>query len=395
MRLTGAPLLVLLGGLVIGTPIATYALWSRLGRGAGWFIGRVGLLVCCQLSAVLLVGAAVNDYGYFYTSWSELFGVATAAAGPSAAATPAARRTDGFGGEGGGAAPDVGHASTRPAMRVLGDLPWSSLATWQSKGRIMSVELAGVRSDLAEHAYVYLPPQYYRPAGRSQLFPGVEVMTGYPGHEQSLVTRMHYPDQALAAVRAHRAQPMVLVMLRPSVTEPRDSECTDVPAGPQAMTFFSQDVPAAIESALRVRPTGWGIMGDSTGGYCATKIAMMRSDVFSAAVSFSGYYHALHDSTTGDLWGGSAVVRDLNDPLWRLHHLPEPPIGLFASIARGEGGPQGYHDTVLLQRAVAAAHGRLRFTCVVLPDGGHNFAAWSTVMPRAFSWLSAQLVPQA
>ena len=166
-------------------------------------------------------------------------------------------------------------------------------------------------------------------------------MTGYPGHEQALLTRMKYPDQELAALRAHRASPMVLVMLRPSVTEPRDTECTDVPGGPQAMTFFAQDVPTAVASALWVRPDDWAVMGDSTGGYCATKIAMMHSDVFRAAVSFSGYYHALRDQNTGDLWGGSPVVRDLNDPLWRLSHVPEPPIGVFASIARDEGGPRG------------------------------------------------------
>jgi hypothetical protein len=391
VRLTGAPLLALLAVAVVGAPVVTYLLWSRLGSGAWAPLARAGLLLCCQLSAVLLVGAAANDYGYFYTSWSELLGAVTGPGAVSGTTAPAPLRDT----PGDGSVSGAPHPSAGVTLRVLTDRPWSSVAEWRSKGRIMSVELTGVRSDLAEHAYIYLPPQYYLPADRSVLFPGVEVMTGYPGHEQSLVTRMHYPDQSLAVVRARRARPMVLVMLRPSVTEPRDTECTDVPGGPQAMTFFSQDVPTAVESALRVRPTGWGIMGDSTGGYCATKIAMMRSDVFGAAVSFSGYYHALHDSTTGDLWGGSVVVRDLNDPLWRLHHLPEPPIGLFASIARGEGGPEGYRDTLLLQHAVAAGHGRLRFSCVVVPDGGHNFAAWSALVPRAFSWLSAQLPTQA
>jgi len=38
-----------------------------------------------------------------------------------------------------------------------------------------------------------------------------------------------------------------------------------------------------------------------------------------------------------------------------------------------------------------AGHGPLRLTLVIEPDGGHNFAAWSALMPRAFSWLSTQL----
>ena len=35
---------------------------------------RVLLVFGCQLAAVVLVAAAVNDYGSFYASWSELAG---------------------------------------------------------------------------------------------------------------------------------------------------------------------------------------------------------------------------------------------------------------------------------------------------------------------------------
>ena len=383
MRLLGWPLVVTLVTLVIGLPVLTYLLWERVGRGHRCLLARAGLLVAGQASAVLLVAALANDYGYFITSWSELIGLGAgvSSAAPVVPLASAPKATPGV--------------SSVPGIRVLADPRWSLPAQWATRGRLLSVDLNGVRSGLGEHAYVYLPPQYFWAVDRHVRLPGVEVMTGYPGHEQSLVSRMRYPDQELAALRAHRAEPMVLVMLRPSVTEPRDTECTDVPGGPQAMTFFSQDVPTAVAARWRVRPVGWGLMGDSTGGYCATKIALMRSDVFTAAVSFSGYYHALRDRTTGDLWGGSTVLRDLNDPLWRLRHLPEPPIGLFASIGRGEGGRPGYADTMRLQRAVAAVHGPLQLTCVVVPDGGHRFASWSGLMQLAMGWLSNRLTRTA
>jgi len=378
VSLIGRPLLLVLALLAVAAPVITYVLWSHVQGGVAVVV-RGALLLGCQLCAVLLVAVVANDYGYFYTSWSEL-------AGQDPGRSPAVSEA---------VAPHrkVHHdpVGVPSGLRVVGDSTWSTPSQWATRGRVESVQLDGQRSGLGEHAFVYLPPQYFATSWRHRLFPGVEVMTGYPGNEESLVTRMHYPDQELEAVSAHRAEPMVLVMLRPSVTEPRDTECTDVPGGPQAMTFFSEDVPVAVERALRVRPTGWGVMGDSTGGYCATKLALMRSDVFTSAVSFSGYYHALHDRTTGDLWGGSAIVREQNDPLWRLGHVPEPPISLFASIARGEGGPEGYADTVRLQRAVSAGHGPLSLTLVVEPDGGHNFAAWSALMPRAFSWLSSRL----
>jgi enterochelin esterase-like enzyme len=389
MELTGVPLLVLLGALVIGAPVITYALWGRAGTSEWRVLARAALLLWCQVSAVLLVAAAANDYGYFYTSWAELLG--TDSGGASATETGAAEAPrPAAAGSPSGPTSDA----TIPGMRVLADVAWSTPRQWRTRGRLLSVELDGARSRLDEHAYVYLPPQYFASAESTRLFPGIEVMTGYPGHEQSLLSRMHYPDQELSALRAGRAGPMVLVMLRPSVSGSRDTECTDVPDGPQAMTFLSEDVPTAVEAALRVRPTGWGLVGDSTGGYCATKITLMRSDVFTAAVSFSGYYHALRDHSTGDLWDGSTVLRDLNDPLWRLHHLPEPPVGIFASIGRDEGGAEGYHDTVLLRRAVAAARGPLQLTSVVVPYGGHNFASWSSLLPRAFSWLSVELTAQ-
>src|SRR4029079_4216003 len=79
--------------------------------------------------------------------------------------------------------------------------------------------------------------------------------------------------------------------------------------------------------------------------YCAAKIAMMHSDVFSAAVALSGYYHTLQDSTTGDLSGGAPGLRSLNDLQWRLQHQAPPPVSLLLTIPRQEHGRNGYADT--------------------------------------------------
>lgn len=55
----------------------------------------------------------------------------------------------------------------------------------------------------------------------------------------------------------------------------------------------------AIAGSYRVQERGWGATEDSTGGYCAAKLAILDSDVFTAAVTLSGYFHTLRDSTTG------------------------------------------------------------------------------------------------
>jgi enterochelin esterase-like enzyme len=129
-------------------------------------------------------------------------------------------------------------------------------------------------------------------------------------------------------------------------------------------------------------------MGDSTGGYCATKLLLTHASVFTTAASLSGYYHTLRDGTTGDLWGGSPMVRNLNDPEWLVRHQPQPPASLFASIGTGEIGTTGIRDT----RAFASlVHAPMSMTTVVVPNGGHNFASWAGLMPRALDLLSAHL----
>jgi hypothetical protein len=174
--------------------------------------------------------------------------------------------------------------------RVRGPRPVRTAARL-SLGRVESVTITGVRSRLASHAFVYLPPQYFQAAYRRRAFPAAQVFTGFPGTDLNLLKGLDFPGRLLDEMKAHRARPTVLVMMRPSVNFPRDTECTDVPSGPQALAFFAQDVPLAIAGTYRVQTRGWGAIGDSTGGYCAAKLAMLHSDVFTAAVALSGYFH--------------------------------------------------------------------------------------------------------
>ena len=224
--------------------------------------------------------------------------------------------------------------------------------------------ITGVRSQLASHAFIYLPPQYFQAAYRRRAFPAAEVFTGFPGTDLNLLKGLDFPARQLTEVQAHRGRPTVLVMLRPSVSFPRDTECTDVPSGPQALAFFAQDVPLAVAGHYRVQTRGWGAIGDSTGGYCAAKLAMLHSDVFTAAVSLSGYFHTLRDSTTGDLWGGSRVLKNLNNLEWRLRHLPPPPVSLLVTTAKDEAGSSGYADS---RRFLLLAHTAGRTSARGLP----------------------------
>ncbi|TQJ49218.1 alpha/beta hydrolase-fold protein [Phycicoccus sp. SLBN-51] len=399
MSLLGWPLVAVLATLTTAAVVSAMMLWTRVrGAPALRLAQRLGLLLGTQVTALLLVAAVVNDYGYFYGSWAELLGKdskptvvtvggsgdASGASGPSTSALHVAGLHFAFKGHG---IPKAVRAETIGDSARLA-AAWAPPSQWASRGRLEAVTVQGARSGLSTPALVWLPPQYFQPAYRHTLFPAAEVLSGYPGTTTALVFRLHYPNVLLREIDAHRAKPTVLVMLRPTVAPPRDTECTNVPGGPQTLTYLTQDVPSAVEQLARVRPTGWAAIGASTGGYCATKMALTRSDLFPAAVSFSGYYHALRDGTTGDLWGGSPVLRNLNNPEWLVTHQTVPPVSLMMTIGTAERGPSGVADT---RRFAALVHAPMTAHVIYVPGGGHNFGSWGYLVPGALDWVTNHL----
>ncbi|MGW1120544.1 alpha/beta hydrolase-fold protein [Streptomyces tanashiensis] len=69
---------------------------------------------------------------------------------------------------------------------------------------------------------------------------------------------------------------------------------------PQAETFLARDRPEAISGAYRVgeHARDWGVIGNSTGGYCALKLGPHHPDRFAASAGLSPYYKAAEDVTT-------------------------------------------------------------------------------------------------
>ena len=141
----------------------------------------------------------------------------------------------------------------------------------------------------------------------------------------------------LAAERRGTLGPVIRVIPTLNVALPRDVECTDVHHGPRALTWLTTDVHALVMSTYRALPArqSWGVMGLSTGGYCAVKMLLARPSLYaSAVVALAGYFEAIRDSTTGDLWGGSRVFRDLSSLYWLVTHRPVPRSDLLAFASR-------------------------------------------------------------
>ncbi|MDI9832021.1 alpha/beta hydrolase-fold protein [Streptomyces sp. KAU_LT] len=369
MGLTSDKVLALAVLAAVGLFAGTVWLWPRLARRSVQAVtGRVGLLLGTQVALFTSAGLAANQAFGFYAGWDDLLG-----------------REKGMG-------VVVDHTPADGPLRVVETrrVPGSASSDPSVGGQIQKVEIVGRTTRIATPAYVYLPPEYFRPGFRTRAFPAAVVLTGYPGTAQALVDKLDYPQTAARLAGQGRMPPMVLVMMRPTVAPPRDTECVDIPGGPQTESFFAEDLPDAVGGHYRVGsgPGGWGVIGDSTGGYCALKLAMHHPAVFGAGAGLSAYYKAPVDATTGDLFHGDTALRDRADLRWCLEHLPAPDTSLLVSSSKV--GESNYKDTLKFIERVKATK-RTRISSIILESGGHNFNTWRREIPATLEWMGERL----
>lgn len=369
MGLTSDKVLALAIGFAVLLFAGTVWMWPRLARTTWRAVsGRIALLLATQVALFASLGIAANQAFGFYAGWADLFGRET------------------------GQGVVVDHAGAQGPLRVVGTarVPGVGGSLPQTAGEVQRVYVMGRTTRIATPAYVYLPPEYFQPRYRTRTFPAVVVLTGYPGTARSLVDKLHYPRTAQQLAKDGRARPMILVMLRPTVAPPRDTECVDVPGGPRAETFFARDLPDAVRAHYRVgnKPGSWGIVGDSTGGYCALKLAMHHPDVYAAGAGLSPYYKAPIDPTTGDLFHGDKGLRNRADLRWFLDHEAAPDTSLLVSSSKV--GETNYKATREFIKQVVATR-LTRISSIILDSGGHNFNTWRREIPGTLQWLSRRL----
>jgi enterochelin esterase-like enzyme len=376
--LTSGALLAFMILVAVGFGAVTIWWWPKFaGAGVRVLLARTGLFGGAQFTLLMVLLLAVNNYFLFYASWSDLFGTnhqpvhiqansSIIASTPEGTGQPLARQATSF-----------DRKKTDPAR----------------DGQIEQVQIQGVRTGLTTQAYVFLPPQYFQKPYEKRHFPVMYDFTGFPGLPQQLVTRLKVPSTATQEMNAGLIQPMIIVMMRPTPTSvmPKDTECTDVPGGPQVLSFYTQDVAEALMSTYRVAtsPHAWGVMGDSTGGYCAVKLAMKDSDRFTAAVSMAGYFYPRQDWQTGDLYAGNKVVKNDNSLIWRLQHLPPPPISVLVTTS-----PNGERDFGEARKFLQQARAPMTTDKIFVQDGGHNPRTWRRILPSALQWMSRHLQPE-
>ncbi|GAB2733544.1 alpha/beta hydrolase [Kitasatospora kifunensis] len=383
MELTSSALVYVMVTFALLITAAVLWLWPRLaGSGPVHLFGRLGILTIIQVVLLAICGLTVNNTYGFYTSWHDLLAPDTSqlALGP----VP--------GGKGG---PPGGGTLVQPAeesgLSTVTDLPQGKP---EEVGRVDSIRVTGKVTGLSDQMFIYLPPEYFNPKYSRERFPVLLALAGFPAPALALLSDLHTPQTAWDLQRTGRMAPTIVVLARPAVAAPRDTECVDVPGGPQSETWFAKDVPTALRSAYRVSRSAasWGVFGYSTGGACALRLALRDPDAYGAAAALHGDYQVVPDPwASGDLFGGNQELAQSYDLNWRLHNLPVPKSSLLIVSTRTEENYPATEQFLAAVAPITSAHPELTVDSLFLPDGGHTFDSWRRELPASLEWISDHL----
>jgi enterochelin esterase-like enzyme len=333
---------------------------------------RVGLLVVCQLTAVLLAGVALNHEFAFYDSWSDLFGQD----GPSASAlqqvpSDVARRLH-------ATSARQGEPRSLPGLQPI-----------DGRQRVTSEDVTGPRSGVHASITVVTPPGYADPTQAGRHYPVVVFLPGYPGTPSTWLHPLDLQQVLDGEITSGRVPPFIAVLPAMNVAGTFDTECSDVWDGPRVATWLGEDVPAIVSSQVRALPVGraWAVAGYSTGGFCSAKLAFAYPRTYGSAAVIAGYFSPeAQDGAAVGLFGGNVNALHESDPMWLLTHGKAPAIRVLAVWSTRDPSTAGPTRAFL-----AAARPPLELDELRLSQGGHNTTVWESVLPQVLTWLGKDL----
>ncbi|UGQ09112.1 hypothetical protein LO772_19330 [Yinghuangia sp. ASG 101] len=244
--------------------------------------------------------------------------------------------------DGAGGTTPAGAASSAPTQRsatgatdTFGPLPPQNFASegTRSGGSLNHLLLDGRRSGVSADVWVWLPPQYQRDDMRAKRFPVLVVHSAYPGiGENSLLgSDFGLLDKITSGIASGSLPPFVVVapeltsyqqseLDAASTPKALDTECSDIPGHPRMATFHNEDVREAVAATFRVATdrSSWALLGEESGGLCATKYALQYPQYYATAASLSG-----GTTLRSPLWPTDAGVREPEEPAALLAAHPD------------------------------------------------------------------------
>lgn len=335
---------------------------------APWPVAVRGATALLLVAASLLgAGALLNNEYAFYTSWSDLLGHE----GPSStlhngttAAAAAAR-------------PQSGPLSTVRPPRRLPALP-------SPHERLQTVTVTGATSGVRTKVLVWLP-RGYNPAAHRR-YPVIMALHGFPGRPSSNLKYVQLNTALDKLTAEHKIAPSILVMPQINTPETYDTECLNIPGGPQIETWLSQDVPDWVVTHFRASTerSAWATFGYSFGGYCSAFLGIRHPGTFGASIVLQGYFAPTFAPEPDPIPGGQKALAQYD--LAEIAHRDPPAMALWVLTSKGD--PISYPSSMTLLKQARAP---MSVTADVLPTGGHRAAVFVPRIPRALTWLGTEL----
>lgn len=362
--------------LVFIVALATFFLWNRIpGPRAVRVAVRGVLLLTGQFFGIVALLVTLNiSYGGLVVSWRDLMGDQS---------VDGARMTG-----------QPGKVAMHPVARVVArPVAGTQKFSRAGNGGFVKTILRGTASGVESQVYVLTPPGYGRHP--NLYYPVIELLHGVPDSPGAWMRKMHVATRLKSAVATGKTHPFILVI--PNITpytdhsSPRDNEeATDLSSRDRIETWVTRDVRTMVLNDFRAidAPSGWGLMGYSTGGFVAANLVLKHPDLYKTAVSISGYYSPESPLVTAD----PDFARQ-NDPLWRIAHTRTAPVSLLMTAsAQDPVDPPSEARQMLAAAKSGVADQATELEQYVAPlGGGHNQSAWEKMLPTAFRWSTQRL----
>lgn len=346
--------------IVTGAIVLFWRFFSGTGLRKGLI--RLTAIALSQVLLLITVGIQINRSNDFYASWSDLFGTSS---------TYVAQ------------AKHAGTIGLIDKKDLLGGIPIAG------KGLLVHDVISEKDSGVSNSVYIALSSEAVKSLRRGRpldekKYRVAEFLTGFPSQPLMWISVLRI-DHQLAAFNEKNPQHQIIgIFPQVNVAGHYDLECMNLPNDkPAAETWLSSDMHTFINSRLGNLPSRWGVMGVSTGGWCAAMLSTRHPDLYSAAVSIAGYYRpALPLSYPVAIQRKMIVKYDFAQSEANLPRTM--PLYLTASAK----DIYSFRET---SKFLAKSHPHLKITYRELSSGGHNSRVWVSFIPAAFNWLQRNI----
>jgi pimeloyl-ACP methyl ester carboxylesterase len=192
-------------------------------------------------------------------------------------------------------------------------------------------------------------------------------------------------DKVLARYnQQHLGHEIIGIIPQVNIAGHYDLECMNLPGKrPAAETWLSSDMHSYLSTRLGMHDSKWGVMGVSTGAWCAAMLSIRHPELYSAAASIAGYYRpALPAADPTALQNEMSAKYDLSKAEASLTMTQN----LYITASLGDR-----YSILETKRFLSMKHPHMAVTYKELKSGGHHSQVWVKLVPDALVWLERNI----